>query len=340
MFPAEFPAKNNENLRGRSYVNSTISVIIPVYNVKSYLPQCLDSVLSQSYSDLQIILVDDGSTDGSGAICDEYAARDSRITVIHQKNGGAAAAKNAGLRIASGRYLSFVDSDDTLESNAYSYMTEKLEASRADVIQCSFCDIFPDKTVPHLVQEHQTAFTCSQYLALFTKEWTCGLLWDKLYVRSLFDGIFFEEGHKIDDEYFTYRGIMNARKVIRDSFVVYHYRKRRSSVMYSPESGQQIVKDRIDYLGKRRGNVIARFPELRPIFDRHFVEMMVILSRNPLATKESNALIRKQLCAYFKEKNHTPADIHLWPALLRLWCGRIKRDAPQKDKPSELQYFD
>lgn len=321
-------------------MNSTISVIIPVYNVEAYLPQCLDSVLSQRYSDLQIILIDDGSTDHSGAICDEYAAGDSRIVVIHQKNGGAAAAKNAGLRAATGKYLSFLDSDDYLEPDAYAYMAAQLKASDADVIQCSFCDVFLDKTIPQADRRERTDFTCIQYLEQFTKDWTCGLLWDKLYVRSIFDGIFFEEGHKIDDEYFTYRGIMNAKKVVRDNTIVYNYRKRKSSVMRSSDSGKQIVKDRIDYLSKRRVNVIARFPELRPIFDRHFVEMMVVLSRDPLATKESNALIKQQLCAYLKEKRHTAVDVRLWPALLQLWCGRIKRDTPQKDKTSELQYFD
>ncbi len=321
-------------------MSNRISVIIPIYNVTAYLPQCLDSVLSQSYSNLQVILIDDGSTDSSGAICDEYAERDSRIVVIHQKNGGAAAAKNAGLRVATGKYLSFVDSDDYLEPDAYAHMVAQLEDTKADVFQCAFCDVFPDKTVSHVVEGEQTEFTCVQYLEQFTKDWTCGLLWDKLYVRSLFDGISFEEGHKIDDEYFTYRGIMNARKIVRDNFVVYNYRKRRSSVMYSPESGKQIVKDRVDYLSKRRVNVIARFPELRQIFDRHFVEMMVILSRDPLSTKESNAMVKQQLRAYFSEKNHTPIDVRLWPALLQLWCGMVKQASPSKEDTANVQYFD
>ena len=321
-------------------MDSTISVIIPVYNVAAYLPQCLDSVLSQSYSDLQVILIDDGSTDSSGAICDEYAERDSRIVVIHQTNGGAAAAKNAGLRVATGKYLSFVDSDDYLEPGAYAHMVAQLEDTKADVFQCAFCDVFPNKIVSHVVEEEQTEFTCVQYLKQFTKDWSCGLLWDKLYVRSLFDGISFEEGHKIDDEYFTYRGIMNARKIVRDNFVVYNYRKRRSSVMYSSESGKQIVKDRVDYLSKRRVNVIARFPELRQIFDRHFVEMMVILSRDPLSTKESNAMVKQQLRAYFSEKNHTPIDVRLWPALLQLWCGMVKQASPSKEDTDSVQYFD
>lgn len=321
-------------------MNRMISVIIPVYNVAAYLPQCLDSVLSQSYSNLQVILIDDGSTDSSGAICDEYAERDSRIVVIHQKNGGAAAAKNAGLRAATGKYLSFVDSDDYLSPEAYDHMIQLMYAHNADVVQCAYRDVFINTSLERLGTDHKKEYDVSSYMKMYTLDWTCGLMTDKLYVRSLFDDIFFEEGHKIDDEYFTYRGIMNARKIVRDNFVVYNYRKRRSSVMYSPESGKQIIKDRIDYLGKRRVNVISRFPELRQIFDHHFVEMMVILSRDPLATKESNAMVKQQLRAYFSEKNHTPIDVRLWPALLQLWCGMVKQASPSKEDTANVQYFD
>jgi len=320
-------------------VNNTISVIIPVYNVETYLSQCLDSVLSQSYPDLEVILIDDGSKDHSGAICDEYAARDSRILVIHQKNGGAAAAKNAGLRVATGKYLSFVDSDDYLEPGAYAHMTALMEKSGAEVVQCSYRDVFVNDSKDHLVIDQKAEYDTFSYLKLYTTDWTCGLLWDKLYLRAIFDVVFFEEGHKIDDEYFTYRGIMNAKKVVRDSAIVYNYRKRRSSVMYSPESGKQIVKDRIDYLSKRRKNVVARFPELRETFDRHFIEMMVILSKDSCATKESNAMIKKQLCLYLREKGHTPIDVRLWPFLLQLGLGTVKTN-PSNNSISAEQYFD
>lgn len=317
-----------------------ISVIIPVYNVELYIRECLDSVLTQSCSDLQVILIDDGSTDNSGAICDEYASKDPRVVVIHQKNGGAAAAKNAGLRVATGKYLSFVDSDDYLEPGAYEHMLQLLRTHNADVAQCAYRDVFKNTSVDQLGTLGKEEYDVRSYMKLYTTDWTCGLMTDKLYVRALFDGIFFEEGHKIDDEYFTYRGIMNAHKIVRDNFVIYNYRKRRSSVMFSPESGKQILKDRIDYLGKRRVNVIARFPELRQIFDRHFVDAMIILSRDPLASKETNALIKQQLKAYIKEKNHTSIDIHLWPSLLKLWFGLARNAAPKDESTTDIQYFD
>ena len=134
-------------------MNQNISVIVPVYNVEKYLTQCVESILSQDHSNLEVILIDDGSTDRSGEICDQFAARDSRVQVIHQKNAGAAAAKNAGLRIASGTYLSFVDSDDYLEPNAYGGLVRTLLDTGADVVQGSFREIYRNRAEEQRVSE-------------------------------------------------------------------------------------------------------------------------------------------------------------------------------------------
>lgn len=311
-------------------MNDLISVIIPVYNVAAYLSICIDSILFQDYSALEIILVDDGSTDESGKICDEYAQKDFRINVIHQANGGAAAAKNAGLQIATGKYLSFVDGDDFLEPNAYRYMVQTIREQKADIIQCSYRDIFKDYRVEHFLEKVE--LNQIDFLALFTEDWTCSLLWDKLYKRSLFDGIFFETGHKIDDEYFTYRGVMKAKKIVRDNRIVYNYRKRASSVMYSPVSAQQIITDRIDYLSKRRKNVIACFPELRVAYDNHFLNMMVILSKDENITEQNLKTIRQSLKEYFHEKHHTKADYRLFISLIKLMLFNKKVSDKQQSK--------
>ena len=111
-----------------------LSVIVPVYNVETYLPRCVDSILQQSYENMEVILVDDGSQDGSGKICDEYAARDSRVKVIHKENGGLSSARNAGLDTAAGEYLTFVDSDDWIEPDAYCPMIALLEENNAALV--------------------------------------------------------------------------------------------------------------------------------------------------------------------------------------------------------------
>ena len=127
-------------------MNDLISVIMPVYQVEAYLQESIESVLNQDHRELELILIDDGSPDNCGAICDDYAEKDSRVRVIHQENGGAAAAKNAGLRIAKGTWLSFVDSDDYLEPGAYSHMLKLLKEHRADAVQCSFRDVYRNRT--------------------------------------------------------------------------------------------------------------------------------------------------------------------------------------------------
>ena len=115
-----------------------ITVIIPVYKAEKYLARCVDSVLAQTYGDLEIILVDDGSPDGSGAICDEYAAKDRRIQVIHQKNAGVSAARNAGMERASGDYLAFIDSDDFIDARMYERMLSVAEENQAEVVECNY----------------------------------------------------------------------------------------------------------------------------------------------------------------------------------------------------------
>ena len=114
-----------------------LSVIVPVYNTEKYLRECIDSILAQTFTDFELILVDDGSTDGSGIICDEYADKDPRVQVIHQQNGGATVARRSGVRIARGEYVTFVDSDDWIDSDFYAPMIEKIKETGADVLVCN-----------------------------------------------------------------------------------------------------------------------------------------------------------------------------------------------------------
>lgn len=319
-----------------------ISVIVPVYNVVLYLEQCVESILAQKCDDLEVILIDDGSTDGSGVLCDDLARKDARIHVIHQRNAGAAAAKNTGLRAATGEFLTFVDSDDYLEPDAYPHMLQLLREHNADVVRCAFRNRYKNHET---LQNHDHARICmtgTEFLRRFTTDWTCSLLWDKLYRREIFDGIFFEEGHKIDDEYFTYRGIINAKRVVCDNRIVYNYRKRASSVMVSAASGNQILLDRIDCLDKRRSRIRQEVPALAKEFDLHFLEMMVILSHDPCCSAGSIQRIRLAVIAYFKEAGHTPVPVALWRSLWKVRYAPVERllagRSPIKPQASE-DYF-
>ena len=298
-------------------MNDLISVIMPVYNVENYLSQSIESVLTQDHRELELILIDDGSTDSSGTICDSYAEKDSRVRVIHQKNGGAAAAKNAGLRMAKGTYLCFVDSDDYVEPNVYGYMLKTLKEKHADAVQFSFRDVYKDHT------EDQILTPCvlneREYLLRFPKDWSCPLLWNKLYRRSLFDGVFFEEGHKIDDEYFTYQGFLNPCRVVFDDTVIYNYRKRASSVMSSPKAGEQRILDCIDSIAKRREKVVARWPELRRAFDENYLDTIWYLSGNVFSTEKTILELKGRLKAYFRRFGNSIPPRYLWKLLWDLY---------------------
>ena len=320
-----------------------ISVIVPVYNVADYLPQCVESILQQDYEKLEIILIDDGSTDESGAICDQYASADSRIRVIHQKNGGAAAAKNAGLRITTGEYLAFADSDDFVEAGAYSYMLRVLKETGAQAGEFSFRYVSRSGSEDHVICPQRELVETREYLRRFTKGWNCALLWNKLYRRELFDGIFFEEGHRIDDEYFTYQGIMNAKSVVCDSQVVYNYRLRYSGAMLNPAAGQQRMLDRVDFMNKRRLKIGGRFPELKREFDLEFMDALVSLADYPENTAESLRVIQNQVKIYLREKGNTRPPKYLWKGLLRVSLTPVKtllgRCVQNQESVDQSDYF-
>lgn len=317
-----------------------ISIIIPVYNVEKYLSECIESVINQTYSELEIILIDDESTDNSGKICDEYAVKDARIKVIHQKNSGAASARNKGLRIATGEYLAFVDSDDYLEKDAYEYMVTQLNANHADVIQCAFRNVFVNRVVDCVMLPEFQEFSTKSFLRRFTIDWTSGLLWDKLYRRSLFENVYFEEGHKIDDEFFTYQGLMNAEKILHSPKVIYNYRKRRSGIMLNSAFQQQIVLDKLDYLSKRRIKIISRFPDIKTDFDLHFLNTLVMLSIDRAATVESIQQTQKLLRDYSKERGHCKIGISLRKRLFFLQHQKPESIFTQKETETKTINFD
>lgn len=323
-------------------MNDLISVIVPVYNVAAYLPECMESILQQDHTNLEVILIDDGSTDASGEICDRYAAQDSRIRVIHQKNGGAAAAKNAGLRAATGDYLAFADSDDYLEPGAYSHMLKTLKAWDADAGEFSFRYVSKSGTEERILYEQTKMVSGKEYLPGYTKSWSCALLWNKLYKRSLFEGIFFEEGHKIDDEYFTYQGMMNANQVVCDPAVVYNYRRRRSGAMLDPKAGQQRMLDRVDFMCKRRRKVAQRFPELKQTFDTEFLDAMIYFTEYPENTKVSLDCIKQQLKAYLLESGNTFPPKYLWRGILRVCLtpsDKLMENIPKPTAVNQNDYF-
>ncbi|MEE3427346.1 MAG: glycosyltransferase family 2 protein [Ruminococcus sp.] len=225
-----------------------LSVVIPVYNVEKYLKEALDSVVNQTYKNLQIILVDDGSTDSSGEICDLYAKQDNRITVIHQENAGAGAAKNAGLELVKGEYFSIIDSDDYIELNMYEKMLGYMESYRSDVVQCLFRNVFVNHKVDcnYLIKSKDVRkVKRNKFLKEYLYDWKYAIFANKVFKTSLLKDIRFPVGRKIDDEFFTYKLICNSKAIVNTKEVFYNYRMRKSSVMNN-NSDERLIMDRVD----------------------------------------------------------------------------------------------
>lgn len=243
----------------------TISVVIPVYNVEKYLSECLDSVVNQTYKNLQIIIVDDGSTDSSGKICDEYAGKDNRISVIHQSNAGAGAAKNTGLELIDGDYFSIIDSDDYIELDMYEKMVNSLEKYNSDIAQCLFRNVFVNDSFDRKYKikgNYPKILTSKNFLKEYLYDWKYAIFWNKLFKKSLLQNIKFPVGRKIDDEFFTYKLVCNAKKVVNIDNILYNYRMRKTSVM-NENNSDRLIYDRIDCFIERYNYVSNVFPSLK-----------------------------------------------------------------------------
>ena len=202
-----------------------ISVIVPVYNVEDFVGKCLESITWQSYEDLDIVVVDDGSTDESGKICDEFAKNDERIRVFHKKNGGLSDARNFGIKKAKGELVAFVDSDDWVKKDYIGVMHEVMGANGVDVVVCGYNDV----KLQDITMSGKDAT-----VRLLTKQENVDIVaWNKLYRKGLFldNGIYFPVGKKHEDTLTTYKILSKARKVTYVSQSLYNYIERRNSIM-------------------------------------------------------------------------------------------------------------
>lgn len=212
-------------------VNPLISVIVPVYNVAEYLPECVDSIINQTYTNLEIILVDDGSTDDCPRICDAYASKDSRIRVIHKENGGLSDARNAGLDICTGELIGFVDSDDFIDKNMYFKLYNASIKHTSDVSVCHYINDENGKC-------DQSKFACTMVLnskydmihQVFSGGGGTLSACLKLYKHSIFDEVRFPKGRNYEDAYIILSVIENASRMVVIPDNLYFYRKRIGSI--------------------------------------------------------------------------------------------------------------
>lgn len=218
-------------------MDAKISVIVPIYKVEKYLRKCINSILNQTYPNLEIILVNDGSPDGCGEICDSYALQDDRVKVIHKKNGGLSDARNKGLLIATGEYISFIDSDDYIDEVFYEVLLNLILTNDADIAQCDFMKIYESDSSINKVSicKDEEILILKNYESLEklydeNHEITV-VVWNKLYRRAVLQEIYFPFGKIHEDDFTTYKVLYNANKIVLTSKKMYYYLQRDDSIM-------------------------------------------------------------------------------------------------------------
>ena len=213
-----------------------ISIIIPIYNVEAYLGQCIETVLRQTYPELEILLIDDGSKDSSGKICDNYAEKDQRIIVIHKENGGLSDARNAGIDRATGKYLAFIDSDDYVHPQYIELLYRTITASDSDMVICGFKEVAEQE----IVEYRSIAEGAVKWKALQGREKLAQLLdnnlqtvvaWNKMYRCKLWKQLRYPKGRLQEDEFVIHHLLEQADRVCYLEETLYYYRQREKSIM-------------------------------------------------------------------------------------------------------------
>lgn len=275
-----------------------ISVIVPVYNVEKYLHKCVDSIANQTYKNLEIILVDDGSTDNSGKICDEFAEKDGRIKVIHKENGGQATARNMALNDAKGKYISFADSDDWLSDVFIENMHSEILRTDADIAVCARIKVYQKGSKLAFNDMPSAVMTNVQALKnMLTYNNMDAAPCDKLYKASLLKSLRFPTGYICEDIPFVFGAVMNAEKVVYINKPLYYYLQRQGSTSKSDFSEKS--KGLEIYHRQAADMVSEKFPELKNEADyfsaRGIVNLFLIMNRNKCTDKEYYKLIKKQV---------------------------------------------
>ncbi len=302
-----------------------ISVIVPVYKVEAYLDQCVTSIINQTWKNLEVILVDDGSPDACGAMCDVWAERDNRIKAIHKENGGLSDARNAGLDIAAGDYIALIDSDDVADVNMLQLLAQALEQTGADIAACDYvkfetCDALFGPAAATAPAIYDTAQALEELLLERGFHYT---VWNKLYRRNIFDGLRFEVGKLHEDVFFTYQAFGASQKIAKIDLPLYGYRQRSGSIMGTAFSLRNL--DSLDAREHQLAYMRQCFPSLEGLAQRQLLGNCRYFGQ--LALRSKNPELRRRAIARIQpiyQKEATPlrfrasAKEYLWLTLGRI----------------------
>ena len=275
-------------------MNDLISIIVPVFNVEQYLERCITSIMNQTYHNIEIIMVDDGSTDQSGLICDKYVDIDPRIQVIHQKNLGPSEARNVAISKSIGRCIAFVDADDYVENDYIQYLYELMIRNAADIACCNTLNFKKNKSVGlRKKQNYEYIMNAEEALCqmLYEKNFS-NSVWGKLYKREVIVDILFPKGKVFEDMYTTYKFILRSKNVVYGNSIKYYYMKHESSIMSTTKS-----HDRMQVIDAENELILYltdKYPDaLQAAYSKLFASSVVCLSNFELST--NNELFKNDI---------------------------------------------
>ena len=302
-----------------------ISVIVPVYKVEKYLDRCVQSIVNQTYPNLEIILVDDGSPDRCGEMCDAWAAKDSRIKVIHKENGGLSDARNAGMAVAKGEFVGFVDSDDYIAPEMFQLLRERMMADGSDIAACGVELVFEDGSPARpltkagsCVLEQESAME-----ALIRESWLKQPVWYKLYQSALIRDIPFPVGRYHEDVFWTWQAVARAKRVSVFDTPCYFYVQRSGSIMAQPYSLRRL--DAVEAKRQRLEFLEKEFPTLASIARTDL--LFTCLYHGQLALRDLDKKERKTvLDCLRKTVQDCPPGGGKLPLTHRFWLGLAKKN--------------
>lgn len=319
-----------------------ISVIVPVYKVEKYLNRCVDSILAQTFDRIEIILVNDGSPDKCGEVCDEYAKMDHRVTVVHQENEGLSSARNMGLMLSKGEYVAFVDSDDYIHPKMYEVLYKEARNNSSDIVICNYKDVYDnDQLENQIIDKELKAINFTNISALAQLYEKNGVQFvvacNKLYKRELFDNLEYEKGRLHEDEFIAHKLLYKSKKITYLPIELYYYLQRKEGIIRSEFSLKKLdaveaYRIRVDFFKTIKQKELvkkAEYSYVSLLFNYYFK----VLKEVPDSKRELNELRKdfsKQFLSLMKNPYFIPKEKLGWllfainPFLFKLVLRELK----------------
>lgn len=315
-----------------------LAVIVPVYNVEAYLKKCIESIIGQSFKDFRLILINDGSTDDSGDICDFYEKQDPRITVIHQANQGLSMARNKGIEESTEDYISFIDSDDAIHKDMLKILYNNLIENQGDVSICGYKPVYEGQVLEDQAQVNNVSLlnNIAAVNRIVEENDTMMIIaWGKIYKTSLFKNIRYPKGKYHEDEFVTYRVLYDAKRVVVTDAKLYYYTQRKESITGDRYSLKRLEKlegleEAIYFFKKRNETDLGRKAEIRYLLNIQiaYYRVKYEMSHQPIVLEKLKREYDQGYKELIEDKKNIPiiakVKLLMFYRLPEIYCSGIK----------------